>query len=141
LPATSEFQQVCQRAGKLLAACEGYFLDRLNYTIAGVDDAVQITLIDSPEKPSVIVELTRTYHLVEAQGSFFDELTVTHVPAFATEWPPGFPMGPRHRGLPDLVRVRLVGPATIDVVAQTLNVLVSQTDRWSADGASALPEA
>jgi hypothetical protein len=133
LPATSEFQQVCERAGELLAACEGYFLDRLTYFITGVDDAIQITLIYSPEKPSVIVELTGTRYLAvdkppEAEGSFFDELTVTHVSASATEWPPGFPMGPRHRGLPDLVRVRLVGPATIDVVAQTLNVLVSQTD-------------
>src|SRR5690242_8552351 len=107
LPATSEFQQACERAGKLLAACEGYFLDRLNYTIAGVDDAVQITLHYGPEKPSVIVELTRTRHLAvdkppEADQCFFDELTVTHVPASAREWPPGFPMGPRHRGLPDL---------------------------------------
>ncbi|GAA2086726.1 hypothetical protein [Actinomadura alba] len=136
------FENVCRNAAKILASCEGYFIDRISFDIVDGHDALEIGLRQGPEWPDVTISLSGVHHLSigkppESSGCFVDEVSVIHAPASPHPWPEGLVSVRRHDGLPELAWIRLIGPMDIEAVASTLTVFTAMSD----DAAAVRPEA
>ncbi|MEU4538987.1 hypothetical protein AB0G15_29460 [Streptosporangium sp. NPDC023825] len=136
--ATTRFENVCRNAGMALASCEGYFVHRMSFDIVNGCDALEIGLRRGPEWPDVTISLESLYHLSiskppESSSCFVDEISVLYLPKPPRPWPDGVVVR-RHRGLPELAVLRLVGPMEIKVVASILTVFTAMSDDRAAAG-------
>lgn len=135
--ATTGFENVCRNAGAALASCEGYLIHRMSFDVINGRDALEIGLRQGPEWPDITISLESLYHLSiskppESSGCFVDEISVLHLPKPPRPWPDGITIVRRHRGLPELALLKLVGPMEIKVVASILAVFTAVSDDLAA---------
>ncbi|WP_063764854.1 hypothetical protein [Streptomyces aureus] len=124
----------CLRAARILAPCVSYFVERVSF--GAVDDGVgvDVFLREGPHKPDIVISLTYLHHFetgdpTAVQGSFIDDIMVDHLPRLPHPWPDdAIGLIDRSADLPALVRLRIAGPAKVDVVASALTVYTALSD-------------
>lgn len=87
-----------------------------------------------PHKPDIMVSLTHLHYVdtadpTEVWGSFIDEILLDHLPRLPHAWPADATgLVERSPELPELVRLRMVGPSHVDVIAFALTVHTAMSD-------------
>lgn len=118
----------CLRASGILKSCEGAFLAEVNYSAADAgdaDDSLEILLTQVPALGSVKMEIRSIRYLEVSKppglGMFVDRVDMSYLPASPDPWPrEAEGLVVRFKGLPELVWMQIVGPAEIQVVADSL---------------------
>ncbi|MFG3584731.1 hypothetical protein [Streptomyces sp. NPDC047990] len=132
--AEDAFKNRCLRAARMLAPCVSYFVERVSFGAMNEGDCVDVFLRESPHKPDIVISLTCLHHVetedsTASQGSFIDEILVEHLPRLPHPWPDdAIGLIDRSFELPELVRLRIVGPSEVDVVASCLTVYTAMSD-------------
>lgn len=118
----------------MLAPCLSYFVERVSFGAVDDGDCVDVFLREGPHKPDVVISLTYLHHVetaepITVQGSFIDEILLDHLPRLPHPWPAdAIGLADRSAQLPELVRLRIIGPAEVDIVASTLTVYTAMSD-------------
>ncbi|MFJ3304700.1 hypothetical protein ACIPSA_16550 [Streptomyces sp. NPDC086549] len=111
-----------------------YFVERVSVGAVDDGDCVDVFLREGPHKPDVVVSLTYLHYVdtpepAEVWGSFIDEILLDHLPRLPHAWPAdAIGLVERSAELPELVRLRIVGPSQVDVVASCLTVYTALSD-------------
>lgn len=118
----------------MLARCVSYFVERVSFGAVEDGDCVDVFLREGSYQPDVVVSLTYVHRVetgdpVAAENSFIDEILLDYLPRLPHPWPADA-MGliDRSADLPELVRLRIVGPSEVDVVASCLTVYTAMSD-------------
>ncbi|MDV9176922.1 hypothetical protein R6V09_43205 [Streptomyces sp. W16] len=132
--AESAFGNRCATAARLLAPFVGHFIARVSFDALDDEESLEITLRDSSAKPEAIISLAGVRHVGLSKGpgisgNFVDAISVIHLPKAPLPWPEeAAALVRRFDGLEELVWLRLVGPAEIDVIASIVTVYVAMSD-------------
>ncbi|MEV0912270.1 hypothetical protein [Streptomyces hokutonensis] len=132
--AEGAFRNRCASAAKLLAPFVNHFIARVSFEAQDDEESLEITLRDGPERPEAIISLAGLRHVGLSKGPgisgyFVDAICVTHLPRTPLPWPEeAAALVRRFDGLEELVWLRLVGPAEIDVIASIVTVYVAMSD-------------
>jgi hypothetical protein len=106
----------------------GGFIDRISYTAVGTRDYLDIWLVRGPDLGDVVLSFEVVRYLSidksdELEQSFVDEIQVSVLPETG-DWPDGAErLVRRFSGLPELLWVKLVGPAQVELVCQVSTVI------------------
>src|SRR5579859_6013718 len=98
----------------------GSFIDRVAYTAMGTRDCLDVWLVRGPDLGNIVLSFETLRYLSidkpdELEQSFVDEIQVSVLPADGA-WPDGAErLVRRFPGLPELLWVKLVGPAQIEL--------------------------
>ncbi|MEU4096402.1 hypothetical protein [Streptomyces sp. NPDC026673] len=128
------FKNRCLRAGHMLAPCASYSVERVSFGAVEDGDCVDVFLREGPHKPDVVISLTYLHRVetgdpVAVRNSFIDEILLDHLPRLPHPWPAdAIGLIDRSADLPELVRLRIVGPSEVDVVASCLTVYTAMSD-------------
>lgn len=132
--AEDAFRNRCASAARLLAPFAHHFIARVSFEAQDDEESLEITLRDGPSKPEAIISLAGLRHVGLSKGPglsgcFVDAISVIHLPRTPLPWPEeAAAFVRRFDGLEELVWLRLVGPAEIDVVASIMTVYVAMSD-------------
>jgi hypothetical protein len=111
-----------------LASFQGYGLDHLTVSVIGAADAMELSLRSVHPKPEVALSIRDIHYfamrrLPHDEIDFFDFEATTLTPG--QPWPRELPdSGWVRGGFPPLLWLRGKGPASFDVVAAVVSVLV-----------------
>jgi hypothetical protein len=115
------------RLAEFAPQLEGSFIDRVLYGASGSRDCLDVWLAREPGLGDFVLsfEVARFLSiskLEEIEQSFIDEVRVFLLPQEGA-WPEGAEQRVRRfPGLPELIWVRLIGPAEVDVISQVLTI-------------------
>ncbi|WP_329378558.1 hypothetical protein OG625_10290 [Streptomyces sp. NBC_01351] len=130
----SAFKNRCANSERTLASLTGYFISRISFEAFNEDDSMEITLRDGPMKPDVVISLSDVRYAAvskppEISGCFVDAISLTHLPVMPHPWPEdAVGLVGRFNGLNELARLRIDGPAEVDVVASIVTVYTAMSD-------------
>lgn len=126
--AEQAFARRCAEVSRQLAGCVGYFVDRVALVAFPEEDSLEVTLREGPTKPDVLISLSNLYSVSISKpptlsGCFVDEISLVHLPKMPGAWPDEATrrVG-RFGGLPDLVWLRIGGPAEVGVTASIVTL-------------------
>jgi hypothetical protein len=123
--------ELSKSAAALLGAVpqlQGSFIDRVSYSAMGTRDCLDIWLIKSGGLGEAVLSVEGVRYLSiekahDFEQSFIDEVHISLLPQEG-DWPVGArDLVSRFDGLSELVWIRLVGPAEIEIVCQILTVV------------------
>ena len=106
---------------------QGSFIDRLSYAAGGTRDCLDIWLTQTQGLGEVVLSLEQVRYFTmekpaELEQSFVDDFQIFLLPQ-SGDWPDGAEQRvQRFPGLPELVWIRMIGPAEVDVISSILTV-------------------
>jgi hypothetical protein len=111
-----------------ITSFQGYGLERLSLSIIDTADALEISLSPIHPKPAMTLSIRDVHYFAMTRFPrddipFLDFEATTLIPG--TSWPQNVPdLGHTVDGFPPLLWIRGRGPATFDVIAAIVTVLV-----------------
>ncbi|GLY71562.1 hypothetical protein [Amycolatopsis taiwanensis] len=135
IKALNAFKNRCAAADHTLASCVGYFIEKIVFDAAGETDSLAIALRKGPQKPDVMISLSNLYFtsITKPPGGlhacFVDAISLTHLPQLPHPWPESAEGRVcRFDELPELVWLRIVGPAELDIIASIVTIYTAAAD-------------
>jgi hypothetical protein len=116
----------CLRASRILKSCEGAFVGEVTYSAGDAGDSLTVLLTQVPTLGSMKIEIGSIRYLKISKPPgldqlFVDRIDVSYLPATPDPWPrEAEGLVTRFTGLPGLVWMQIIGPAEIQVVADSL---------------------
>lgn len=126
----SPMEAQCERFSAFLSGYDGSFVEGVHLSAAGSRDSLEVRVMGELDRPPLTILLESVHALVlqkpvDLDGAFVDAFTVQFLPKGDRPWPTDCQsLLKRHSGLPDLYRVRLVGPVYLDAAAAIMTVSV-----------------
>ncbi|MHA6757900.1 hypothetical protein [Streptacidiphilus sp. PAMC 29251] len=113
----------------IMGAKQALYLDHYSRTSVGGSESFELYFSSSDDRSFTVLWLGGVRYAVAeelslASGSLVDGVRISHIAGGQKSWPAfvGFSSA-ETESLPDLVHVQVVGPAEIEIVAQTIDLL------------------